>query len=102
MTDENTAHYWERVREIYERVLGIAVPEREAALHASCEGDVDLQRDVEYLIRAFENNPDFLETPLDLPSPAPSFEPRAAIGGLSPSPPTGEWGHGGGLSGGTG
>lgn len=75
MTDENTAHYWERVREIYERVLGIAVPEREAALHASCGGDVNLQRDVEYLIRAFENNPDFLETPLDLPSPAPSFEP---------------------------
>jgi serine/threonine protein kinase/WD40 repeat protein len=76
MSDENTAEYWEKVREIYERVLGVVADQREAALKAACEGDVDLQSRVECLLRAFENNPDFLETPLDLPSPSQSYEPR--------------------------
>lgn len=76
MSDEKTAQYWERVREIYEAVLGVVADQREAALQAACGGDVDLQRKVEHLLRAFENNPDFLETPLDLPSPWQSFEPR--------------------------
>lgn len=75
MTDENTLQYWQRVREIYEKVLDAPTDQREASLRAACGDDVDLQRKVEFLLRALENNPEFLETPLDLPPHASDFVP---------------------------
>ena len=75
MTDENTAQYWQKVREIYEKVLDAPTDQREASLRAACGDDVDLQRKVEFLLRALENNPDFLETPLDLTPHVPDFVP---------------------------
>jgi len=71
MTGEFSTGQWNRVREIYERALELTGADRRAFLDESCAGDEALRARLERLLSAYENNPDFLETPLLL---EPSIE----------------------------
>ncbi|NDD63756.1 MAG: hypothetical protein EBZ36_07235, partial [Acidobacteria bacterium] len=71
MTGEFNTGQWNRVREIYERALELTGADRRAFLDESCAGDEALRARLERLLSAYENNPDFLETPLLL---EPSIE----------------------------
>ncbi|MFZ4985093.1 MAG: protein kinase domain-containing protein [Blastocatellia bacterium] len=72
--DINTAQ-WMRVREIFEAALELTGDDRDSFLRDRCGNDVDLRRKVERLIRALENNSDFLESPLDLQTDSDDFQP---------------------------
>ena len=52
---------WQKVKQIFNDALEIAPPEREAFLDKICAEDNSLRRDVEVLLKSFEE--DFLEKP---------------------------------------
>ena len=52
---------WQKVKEIFNDALEVKPAEREAFLTEVCADDADLRREVEVLLRSFEE--DFLETP---------------------------------------
>ena len=74
MIDEQDSEKWLRVERIYGEALDLAGEERVAFLIRSCGGDLELLEQVERLIRAYENNPNFMETPLEIQLGQPSFE----------------------------
>lgn len=77
MTEEFDAAHWERVREIYEKAIDLAGPARETFLAESCADDATLRSKVAELLRAYDNNPDLLETPLRLEVDPVDYDPTA-------------------------
>jgi eukaryotic-like serine/threonine-protein kinase len=53
----------QRVKEILSGALDRPTAERPAFLDEACGGDVDLRRQVERLLAALQQAPDFLESP---------------------------------------
>lgn len=70
----NTAQ-WVKVRDIFEGALELTGADRDSFLSDRCGADNDLRSRVERLLQAFENNIDFLETPLEINSGPEDFHP---------------------------
>lgn len=64
---------WSKLQIIFDEALELSGEERIAYLIRCCAGDPDLLDDVDRLLRAYENNPDFLETPLEMDGDQPEF-----------------------------
>lgn len=77
MAEVSGAEDWKRVREIYDEALELSGAEREAYLTRSCVDDQSLREKVVRLIQAYENNPEFLETPLLLEDEPCEYDPIA-------------------------
>jgi serine/threonine protein kinase len=75
MDHERDSGQWDRVEEIYEMALLLPVAERSAYLDESCADDPRLRDQIERLLLAYENNPDFLETPLVIEPTVDQFIP---------------------------
>jgi serine/threonine protein kinase/WD40 repeat protein len=75
MTEELEAERWKKIRKIYEEALELSGAERESYLASSCSGDETLRPQVTRLLQAYENNPEFLETPLLLEVEPPDYHP---------------------------
>ena len=54
---------WERLEELFHATLQLEAADRERYLLRECSGDEELRREVESLIAASENTPNFIETP---------------------------------------
>ncbi len=57
------AQHWEKVKGLFDAVVGLAPPERKRFLVKSCGADEDLRREVENLLDSFEDSDSFLENP---------------------------------------
>lgn len=68
MDDQPDSVRWRKIQEFYDAALALPHDARESFLRHACRGDENLCRQVLRLISAYENNPDFLETPLDFDS----------------------------------
>ncbi len=58
-----TPERWRQVDELLDLMLERAPHERSALLHQRCAGDAELRREVEALLLAHEQSPDFIEKP---------------------------------------
>lgn len=68
MDDQPDSVKWQKIQELYGEALELRPAERDSYLRQACDGEEDLYRQVMRLIRAYENNPDFLEIPFDFDS----------------------------------
>ena len=68
MDDQPDSVKWQKIQELYGEALELRPAERDSYLRQVCDGEEDLYRQVMRLIRAYENNPDFLEVPFDFDS----------------------------------
>ena len=62
-TKSNQRTHWQRVKELFTAVLDEPAEGRRAQLARLCQGDQDLQREVERLLLTNDGDPDFMETP---------------------------------------
>ena len=68
-----------RVRQLFLDVADLPAAERRAALSRSCQGDPQLQAEVEALLRADESAGGFLAAPTGAPGSAPPVATAAAV-----------------------
>src|SRR5262245_43737766 len=63
MRPEQTQELWGRIERLYHAALELAEPERAAFLADACEGDEELRREVESLLRFDRRAEHFIESP---------------------------------------
>src|SRR5215471_7216172 len=52
-----------RVDEIFQAALDLSPEQRSAYLNEACDGDANLRREIESLLRSYEDSEDFMERP---------------------------------------
>lgn len=55
---------WEKIEEIFQAALDLSVAERERFVSESCAGDAELKKEVEKLIKQYEDADSFIESPV--------------------------------------
>src|SRR4030095_1928373 len=61
---------WDRIKGIFQLAIDRSPPDRQAFIIESCEGDEELQKEVESLIQVSEMDSSFMESPAELPQSA--------------------------------
>src|SRR5215204_2907329 len=58
-----TPERWQKITEVFEAALLLPPEERAAFVAETCGGDQEVRREVESMLRSYEDEPDFIEEP---------------------------------------
>ena len=74
---------WQKVKGLFDAVVGLAPSEREKILARSCGADVELRRDVEKLLASLDEAESFMESPAAKEVVSRIVEPKNLAAGVS-------------------
>ena len=74
---------WQKVKGLFDAVVGLAPPAREKILVKSCGADVELRRDVEKLLASSDEAESFMESPAAKEVVSRIIEPKNLAAGVS-------------------